>query len=427
MSNFDDFRAASRQRLHNSAQTKSIRIPNEKETTLTEQIAPNLPYEDGDFYEFEALLTDAERARLEELREFFQAEVRPIAVDCWNKEEFPHHMVPRLAEVDLVSPERRRGFSNLYAGMQHAEFTRADASIAGFFGVHDKLFTNTIELLASEEQKADWLPDIYALKKIGAFGMTEPLGGSDVARGTRTTAERKGNSWVLNGEKKWIGNSTFSDWVLIFARDVADNQVKAFMVDTKLPGYSAVKTTNKISLRTIQNGEITLDNVIVDDYFRLANANSFKDLNEVLRPNRIAVAWQAVGMQRAALDIARRYTAERLQFGKPIASYQLVQERLVTMLSNTVASTGMAVRLSQLEDQGLAKDEHASLAKAFNTTRTRETVAIARALLGGNGILTEYEAAKIFGDAESHYTFEGTYELNSLIVGRAITGISAIV
>lgn len=394
---------------------------------MKDQETHSLPYADGDFYEFEALLTDAERARLEELRPFFQEEIRPIAVDCWNKEEFPHHMVPRLAEVDLVSPERRRGFSNLYAGMQHAEFTRADASIAGFFGVHDKLFTNTIELLGSEEQKAEWLPDIYALKKIGAFGMTEPLGGSDVARGTRTTAERKGDSWVLNGEKKWIGNSTFSDWVLIFARDVADDQVKAFMVDTKLPGYSAVKTTNKISLRTIQNGEITLENVVVDDYFRLVNANSFKDLNEVLRPNRIAVAWQAVGMQRAALDIARKYTAERLQFGKPIASYQLVQERLVTMLSNTMASTGMAVRLSQLEDQGLAKDEHASLAKAFNTTRARETVAIARALLGGNGILTEYEAAKIFGDAESHYTFEGTYELNSLIVGRAITGISAIV
>lgn len=394
---------------------------------MTASSAPELPYADGDFYAYEALLSSAERDRLEELRPFFQNEVKPVAIDCWNREEFPHHLLPRLAEVDLMSPERRRGFSNVYAGMQHAEFTRADASIAGFVGVHDKLFTMTIETLASEEQKAEWLPDIYSLKKIGAFGMTEPLGGSDVARGTRTTAERKGDSWVLNGEKKWIGNSTFSDWVLIFARDVADDQVKAFMVDTKLPGYSVEKTANKISLRTIQNGHITLDNVVVDESFRLAHANSFKDLNEVLRPNRIAVAWQAVGMQRAALDVARRYTAERIQFGKPIASYQLVQERLVTMLSNTVASMGMAVRLSQLEDEGNAKDEHAALAKAFNTTRARETVSIARALLGGNGILTEYEIAKIFGDAESHYTFEGTYELNSLIVGRAITGISAIV
>lgn len=392
-------------------------------TTTTD----GLPYSDGDFYDFEDLLPENERERLLELRTFFQAEVRPIAVDCWNREEFPHHLVPRLAEMDLLSPVKRQGYSHLYAGMQHAEFSRADASIAGFVGVHDKLFTTTIEELASEEQKAEWLPDIYALRKIGAFGMTEPLGGSDVARGTRTTAERRGDSWVLNGEKKWIGNSTFSDWVLVFARDLADNQVKAFMVDTQTPGYSVEKTANKISLRTIQNGHITLEDVVVDESRRLAGANSFKDLNEVLRPNRLAVAWQAVGMQRAALDIARAYTAERLQFGKPIASYQLVQERLVTMLSNTVASTGMAVRLSQLADQGRMTDEHASLAKAFTTTRARETAGIARALLGGNGILTEYEAAKIFGDIESHYTFEGTYELNALIVGRAITGISAIV
>lgn len=392
-------------------------------TTTTE----GLPYADGDFYNFEDLLPTNERERLADLSAAFQQEVRPIAVDHWNREEFPHHFIPRLAELDLISPVKRQGYSHLYAGMQHAEFSRADASIAGFVGVHDKLFTTTIEELASEEQKAEWLPDIYALRKIGAFGMTEPLGGSDVARGTRTTAKRQGDSWVLNGEKKWIGNSTFSDWVLIFARDVDDDQVKAFMVDTKSPGYSVEKITNKISLRTIQNGHITLENLVVDEEFRLPGATSFKALNDVLRPNRLAVAWQAVGMQRAALDIARAFANERLQFGKPIASYQLVQERLVTMMSNTVASTGMAVRLSQLADEDRATDEHASLAKIFTTTRARETASIARALLGGNGILTEYEAAKIFGDIESHYTFEGTYELNALIVGRAITGISAIV
>lgn len=394
---------------------------------MTVPSSPDLPYADGDFYSYEDLLTDAERERLRVLHDFFQREVRPVAVDCWNREEFPHDLIPRIAEADLISPVRRQGYSHLFAGMQHAEFTRADASIAGFVGVHDKLFTTTIEELASEEQKAAWLPDIYALRKSGAFGMTEPLGGSDVARGTRTTAERRGDSWVLNGEKKWIGNATFSDWVLIFARDIADDQVKAFLVDTQTEGYSAEKIRNKVSLRTIQNAHITLRDVVVHDDFRLAGANSFRDLRDVLRPNRIAVAWQAVGMQRAALDIARRYAADRVQFGKPIASYQLVQERLVTMLSNTVASTGMAVRVSQIADEGRDTDEHASLAKIFTTTKARETVAIARALLGGNGILTEYEAAKIFGDAESHFTFEGTYELNALIVGRAITGISAIV
>lgn len=394
---------------------------------LTGDSAAELPYSDGDFFSFEALLTEEERKRLEDLRSFLDREVRPIAVDCWNRESFPHDLIPKLAELDLISPVRRQGYSNLYAGMLHAELTRADASIAGFLGVHDKLFTTTIEVLGSEKQKADWLPDIYSLRKIGAFGMTEPLGGSDVAGGTRTTAEKKGNQWILNGEKRWIGNSTFSDWVLIFARDVADDQVKAFLVDTSLDGFSVQKIENKISLRTIQNGHITLNNVVLDDYYKLEGANSFKDLNEVLRPNRLAVAWQTVGLQRAALDIARRYAADRHQFGKPIASYQLIQEQLVSMLANTVASTGMVVRLTQLADAGEAKNEHAALAKAFTTKRTRETVANARSILGGNGILTEYGAAKLFGDAESHYTFEGTYEMNTLLAGRAITGISAIV
>lgn len=386
----------------------------------------SLPYIDGDFYSYEKLLSREELDKLEEVRDFAAREIKPIAIDCWNKEEFPHHIIPKFATLDITSPVRNRGYSHLFAGMLHAELTRADASIAGFLGVHDKLFTTTIEALASDEQKADWLPDIYALRKIGAFGMTEPLGGSDVAGGTRTTAERRGNKWILNGEKRWIGNSTFSDWVLIFARDISDNQVKTFLLDTSTPGYSVRKTQNKISLRTIQNGEISLDNVEIDDYFRLANAHSFKDLRSVLQPNRLAVAWQSVGMQRAALDIARRYTAERIQFGKPIASYQLVQEQLVSMVSNLVASTGMTVRVSQLAEEGQDAMEHAAVAKAFTTKKMREAVSTARSLLGGNGILTEYEAAKLFGDAEALYTFEGTYEMNVLLAGRAITGISAI-
>lgn len=394
---------------------------------LAEKVAQKLPYADGDFFSFESFLTDEERGRLEHVREFLDREVRPIAADCWNREEFPVDLIPKLAAMDLISPVRRQGYSHLYAGILHAELTRADASIAGFIGVHDKLFTNTIELLASEQQKADWLPDIYAMRKIGAFGMTEPLGGSDVAGGTRTTAEKRGNRWILNGEKKWIGNSTFSDWVLIFARDIADDQVKAFLVDTALEGFTVKKIENKISLRTIQNGHITLDNLEIDDYYKLEGANSFKDLNEVLRPNRLCVAWQSVGIQRAALDLARQYADDRIQFGKKIASYQLIQEQLVSMLGNTVASAGMTMRLTQLAQAGEMKNEHAALAKGFTTKRMRETVATARSILGGNGILTEHGAAKLFGDAEALYTFEGTYEMNALLVGRAITGVSAIV
>ncbi len=387
----------------------------------------NLPYADGDFYGFERLLSGAERERLEALRDFLAREVRPIAVDCWNRSEFPMELIPKLAELDIMSPIRRQGYSNVFAGICHAEFTRADASLATFMGVHDGLFTGTIEELASEEQKAAWLPEIYALKKIGAFGLTEPLGGSDVAGGTRTTAVRDGDHWVLNGAKRWIGNATFSDWVVIFARDLADNQVKAFLVDTATKGYRATKIENKTALRSVQNADITLENVVVPNDFKLAGGNSFKDVNKVLKVTRLSVAWQAVGQQLAAFDVARRYAVERQQFGRPIASFQLVQDQLVKILGNAVSSMGMMVRLAQLEDEGAAKDEHSALAKAFTTARMRESVALGRGIFGGNGIVSDYEMAKIFADAEAIYSYEGTYEINTLVTGRAITGISAIV
>lgn len=387
----------------------------------------NLPYADGDFYGFEQMLTGKEQDRLAEIRAFLAREVKPIAVDCWNRGEFPMELIPKLAEIDLVSPVRRQGYSNVFAGLVHAEATRADASIATFMGVHDGLFTGSIEALASQEQRDAWLPDIYSLKKIGAFGLTEPLGGSDVAGGTRTTALRDGDNWILNGAKRWIGNATFSDWVVIFARDLADNQVKGFMVDTSLPGFKATKIENKISLRTVQNADITLENVVIPAFFKLANANSFRDTNKVLKVTRLSVAWQAVGQQLAAFDVARRYAVERMQFGRPLASFQLVQQQLVQILGNTVSSTGMMVRLAQLEDAGVAKDEQSALAKAFTTARMRESVALGRSILGGNGIVTDFEMAKIFADAEAIYSYEGTHEINTLVTGRAITGISAIV
>ena len=387
----------------------------------------NLPYADGDFYAFEDLLSDKERDRLHEIRSWLAAEVKPYANDWWNAGTFPTHMIPKLAELDVVSPVHRQGYSNLFAGLCHAEFTRADTSFATFMGVHDGLFTGSIEALASEEQKEAWLPDIYSLKKIGAFGLTEPLGGSDVAGGTRTTARREGDKWILNGAKRWIGNATFSDWVVIYARDEADNQVKGFLVDTRTEGYTATKIENKIALRTVQNADIVLDNVVVSDDFHLKGANSFRDTNKVLKVTRLAVAWQAVGQQMAAFDVARRYAVERQQFGKPLASFQLVQEQLVQILGNTVSSMGMMVRLAQLEDEGRAKDEQSALAKAFTTARMRESVALGRSILGGNGIVTDYGMAKIFADAEAIYSYEGTYEINTLVTGRAITGIAAFV
>jgi len=384
-----------------------------------------VPYPTADFFDYEELLQPAERLRLQSVRDWLEAEVRPIAGDHWNRSVFPQHLIPKIAELDIISPVRRQGQSHLFAGMLTAAIHRVDASFGTFFSGHDGLFTGSIELLASEEQKAAWLPDIYALRKTGVFAITEPLAGSDVAGGTRTTARREGGNWVLNGEKRWIGNSTFSDYVIVWAKDDADDQVKGFLVETSRPGFKATLIPNRIALRAVQNADIVLDNVRVPADFKLAGANSFRDTNKVLKSTRATVGWQAVGLQMAAFDVARKYAVERHQFGKPIASYQLIQEQLVTMLSNTMSSVGMMVRLAQLEDAGTSKNEQSAMAKAFTTKRMRETVAMGRSILGGNGVAVDYEIGKIFCDAEAIYTYEGTYEINTLVAGRAITGVAA--
>jgi glutaryl-CoA dehydrogenase len=390
-------------------------------------VRADLPYADGDFYGFTDLLSESERAKLLEIRAWLDENVRPVAVDHWVNATFPTDLVRKIKDLDITSPVRRCGYSNVFAGLVHVEFTRADASFATFMGVHDGLFSGSLEVLASQEQQEQFLPDVYDFKKIGAFGLTEPLGGSDVAGGLRTTARRDGDGWILNGAKRWIGNATWSDWVIIFAKEEETGKVLAFLVDTTLEGYAATKIENKISLRTVQNADIVLTDVRVPETHRLQGCESFKDVNKVLKVTRLGVAWQAVGLQQAAFDVARRYTVERKQFGRPLASFQMIQDQLVQMLGNLTASMSMMIRLSELEDQGLAKDEQSALAKAFTTARMRETVALGRSILGGNGIVADYEMAKIFADAESIYTYEGTYEINTLVTGRAITGVSAIV
>ncbi|MCQ0012573.1 acyl-CoA dehydrogenase family protein [Actinomadura madurae] len=265
------------------------------------------------------------------------------------------------------------------------------------------------------------------MEKIGAFALTEPEGGSDVALGLRTTARRDGDHWVLNGAKRWIGNATFADLTVVWARDEADDQVKGFVVARGTPGFTATRIENKIALRTVQNADIVLDGCRVPEADRLAGANTFKDTAAILRRTRSGVAWQAVGVMLAAYEIARDYAVEREQFGRPIAKFQLVQDLLVRMLGNATASLGMVVRLAQLQDGGLYRDEHSALAKAYCTTRMREVVGWARELMAGNGIVLDYGIGRFVADAEALYSYEGTREINTLIVGRAATGLGAFV
>ena len=390
-----------------------------------------LPPIDGDFYDMDLKLPQEHREIQMRVRNFMEDEVNPIANKYWKKAEFPKDLIPKMAKLNICGVAYKGyGCPNLpfiMEGIIAEELARVDVSVSTFFGVHSGLAMGSIYLCGSEEQKQEWLPKMQKMQLIGAFGLTEPNVGSGVAGGMETTCRIEGDEWVLNGQKKWIGNATFADVTIIWAREETTDKVKGFLVRKDTPGFSVEKIQDKMALRTVENAIITLEECRIKETDRLQNANSFRDTAKVLRMTRAGVAWQAVGCARGAYENALKYTKKREQFGKPIASFQLVQNHLVEMLSNLVAMKTMVYRLSELQDQGLLTDEHASLAKVFCSMRTRDVVSHAREVMGGNGILLEYNVARFVADAEAIYSYEGTKEINSLIVGRAITGYSAFV
>jgi glutaryl-CoA dehydrogenase len=385
----------------------------------------------GDFYQITALLSDQDRRLLAQTRGYMEAKVAPIINRYWVRAAFPFEIVPGLSALNIAGLPYHGygcpGRSALLDGFLSMELARVDSSIATFHGVHSGLAMGSIYLCGSEEQKHRWLPAMARLEAIGAFGLTEPEVGSGAAGGLTTTARREGDCWILNGQKKWIGNATFADLTVIWARDEADHQVKGFVVEKGMPGFSTEKLEDKIALRVVQNALIALDEVRVPEENRLQKARSFRDTAAVLTMTRANVAWQAVGCARGAYEHALAYAKRRQQFGRPIARFQLVQDLLVRMLGNITASHCMVTQLSQLQDAGQMSEEHASLAKAFCTVKMRETVGYARELLGGNGILLDENVGRFVADAEAIYSYEGTREMNTLIVGRAITGFSAFV
>jgi glutaryl-CoA dehydrogenase len=391
---------------------------------------PDVP-DRSDFYLLYDLLTPKDRDLLDQVRGFMTAEVAPTINAMWTMERFPHEIIPRFGELGLGGLAYEgygcggRGF--LLDGLVAMELASIDSSIATFQGVHSGLAIGSIYSCGSEEQRQRWLPAMNRYEKIGSFGLTEPDVGSGAARGLRTSARREGDMWILNGQKKWIGNATFADLNIIWARDEADDQVKGFVVEKGTPGFEAAKQRDKIALRVVQNAHITLTDVRVPEDNRLAKARSFKDTADVLRRTRLGVAWQAIGCAKGAYDLALAYAGQRHQFGRPIAGFQLVQDLLVRMLGNITASQCLVWRLSQLADEGRMTEEHASLAKAFCTVKMRESVGWARELMGGNGILLDHNVGRFVADAEAIYSYEGTREINTLVVGRAITGISAFV
>ena len=387
---------------------------------------PGIPFPDADLFSFAALLPPHERARLAELHAFLQSEVRPVVTDCWNREDFPVHLLPALAGQGLGELELS-GASRLFRGLAYAEVARADVSLSALVGIHNELVLGLIDALGSPEQKARWLPGLRRFRELGAFALTEPEHGSDIAGGLATTATRDGGAWVLSGRKRWIGAGTVADVAVVWARDTADGRVKGFLVETDRPGWTATKIEHKMGLRIMQNADIVLDEVRIPADAALPGAQGFTAANRMLRSSRAWVGWQAAGAQLAIFDVARDYALARRQFGRPLAAFQLVQEPLSRILGNATASLGLMAQIARLQEDGGFDMPHAALAKATTTAMARESAALGRNLLGGNGVVSDHEMAKLFTDVEILYTYEGTYEINALIVGRAVTGVSAFV
>ena len=388
--------------------------------------APQSPLPDVDLLRVEYLLDPAERARLAVIKDHLQTHVRKQSIDPWNREHLPTELLPALARLGLGNLFLD-GSSRLFQGLVHSQIARADVSLSALIGIHNELIVGTISELGSEEHKARWLPGLSELTQLGAFCLTEPAHGSDIAGGLATTATLDGDEWVIQGEKRWIGAGTVAALALVWARDTADGAIKCFAVDTAQPGYSATKIANKMGLRIMQNADIVLHEIRVPRTALLPGAMSFDAANVLLKDSRAWVGWQAVGAQQAVLDILRDYSLERMQFGKPLASFQVIQQSMAEIAGNLAASSAMMVQMARLQETGELEMMHAAIAKSTATRLGRQSALLARDALGGNGLLSDYEISKVLGDLEAIYTYEGSYHINSLIVSRALTGVSAFV
>ena len=383
-----------------------------------------------DYYLVEELLTDEEREVRDKVRAFADREVIPIINDYWDKAQFPFELVPKIAELNIAGTTIKGygcpGISHVAAGLVAVEMARGDGSLNTFFGVHSGLAMSAIEMLGSEEQKEKWLPPMARMEKLGAFGLTEAAHGSDAVR-LETTARREGDEYVIDGEKRWIGNASFADVTVIWARDEEDESVKGFLVEKGAEGFSTEIITGKMGKRAVWQPDIRLEGVRVPAENKLGNAESFKDTAKVLTATRAMVAWEAIGHAVASYEAAVTYAKERVQFGKPIASFQIIQNKLANMLAEITSMQLLCLRLSQLQEAGKMTGGMASLAKMNNARKAKQVCSDARDIMGGNGVLLEYHVARHLSDMEIVYTYEGTDTIQSLIVGREITGIGAFV
>jgi glutaryl-CoA dehydrogenase len=369
-----------------------------------------------DFYRLDELLTDRERKIRDRVRTWCDNEVSPVAAGFWERAEFPVELAEGYGRLGIagaaIEGHGCPGLSFLAEGMIAAELARGDGSIATLNAVHSGLAMTTIAMLGSADQRAQYLPRMAACDVLGAFALTEPQHGSDVVA-LETRARRDGDEWVLDGHKRWIGNGTVAGIVVVWARD-DDNNVGAFVVEHPdgaehpVPGYHARKIVGKAANRGVWQAQIRLDGVRVPADARLAKARTWEDTNYVLAKSRQTVAWEALGHAIATYEAAVTYSLRREQFGRPLARFQLIQDKLSHMLSDITGMQLMCARMSQLQAEGKVSIEHAALAKLNTGDAARRVCAMARDILGGNGILLDHHVARHHADIEAVYTYEGT-------------------
>lgn len=381
-----------------------------------------------DFYLVDELLAPAEREVRDRVRRFAQEDVLPVANDYWQRAEPPLGLLPRLAELGVVGGAMRGygcpGLSAVGAGLVQQELARGDGSLATIVAAHVGLAMATIYHCGSEAQRERWLPAMARFASVGGWALTEPEVGSD-ARNLGTVARRDGDAYVLDGAKRWTGNATFADLVVVWAREKGGT-VGAFVVEKGTSGFETRAIEGKPLMRAVPQADITLRDCRVPLENRLASATGFRDATKVLVGGRLGIAWGALGHGLACYEAALAYTKERQQFGKPLAAFQLVQEKLARMLAELTAMQLLVWRAATLLDGDRLSPAMASLAKMNNAAKARRIAADARDLMGGNGILLENHVIRHMLDLEGVFTYEGTDHVNALVVGREITGISAL-
>jgi glutaryl-CoA dehydrogenase len=385
------------------------------------------PFAGVDYYGVDELLTDEERMIRKTVRDFVEREALPIIEEHHSSGTFPQHLIPRMAELGLFGANLKgygcAGFNNVSYGIICQELERGDSGLRSMVSVQGSLCMHPIHAFGSETQKQRWLPQMAAGKAIGCFGLTEPDHGSDPGS-METRARADGNQFILSGVKRWITNGSIADIAIVWAK--TSEGIRGFLIEKGTPGFAAHDIKGKFSLRASITSELVLDDVRVPRENMLPNVVGLKGPFSCLNQARYGIVWGAIGAAMGCYHTALRYAQDRRQFDRPLAGYQLVQQKLVHMVTEITKGQLLAHRLGQLKDLGKARPEQISLAKRNNVGQALEIARLARDILGANGIVNDYPVIRHMLNLETVNTYEGTYDMHTLIVGRDITGHDAI-